>query len=115
MGEEKEMSFLAHLEELRWHLVRSVVAILIVTGRDFLGSLLEERKTAIVTSVQDAEDRLSDAQKRLTEAQKQLNQANLIISEIQTETIKTKKLLLETEALQAKKNLKKYNAFILLF
>ena len=30
MGEEKEMSFLAHLEELRWHLVRSVVAILIV-------------------------------------------------------------------------------------
>lgn len=27
MAEEKEMSFLSHLEELRWHLVRSVVAI----------------------------------------------------------------------------------------
>ena len=27
MGEEKEMSFLSHLEELRWHLVRSVIAI----------------------------------------------------------------------------------------
>lgn len=30
MAQEKEMSFLAHLEELRWHLVRSAAAILIV-------------------------------------------------------------------------------------
>lgn len=30
MTQEKEMSFLAHLEELRWHLVRSVSAIFIV-------------------------------------------------------------------------------------
>jgi sec-independent protein translocase protein TatC len=29
MAKEKEMSFLSHLEELRWHLVRSVVAILV--------------------------------------------------------------------------------------
>lgn len=29
--EEKEMSFLDHLEELRWHLVRSVFAVLAVT------------------------------------------------------------------------------------
>lgn len=30
MTQEKEMSFLAHLEELRWHLVRSTIAIFIV-------------------------------------------------------------------------------------
>lgn len=30
MAEEKEMSFLGHLEELRWHLVRSAAAIFIV-------------------------------------------------------------------------------------
>jgi len=30
MAQEKEMSFLAHLEELRWHLVRSVAAIFAV-------------------------------------------------------------------------------------
>lgn len=30
-GEEKEMSFLEHLEELRWHLIRALVAIVIVT------------------------------------------------------------------------------------
>jgi len=83
----------------------ALLAILIYTGRDFLGSLLEERKTTIVKGVQDAEDRLNEAQKRLAEAQKQLNQANLVISEIKNETVKTKKLLLESDAFQAKKDL----------
>jgi F-type H+-transporting ATPase subunit b len=84
----------------------ALVAILFFTGRDFLGSLLEERKTTIVKSVQDAEDRLNEAQKRLDEAQKQLNQANLVISEIKNETVATKKLLLESDAFVAKKDLK---------
>jgi F-type H+-transporting ATPase subunit b len=84
----------------------ALVGILIFTGRDFLGSLLEERKTIIVKSVQDAEDRLNEAQKRLSEAQKQLNQANVVISEIRNETVATKKMLLESDAEQAKKDLK---------
>jgi F-type H+-transporting ATPase subunit b len=84
----------------------ALIAILVFTGRDFLGSLLEERKTTIVQSVQDAEDRLNEAQKRLGETQKQLNQANLVISEIKNETIATKKILLESDASEAKKDLK---------
>ena len=84
----------------------ALLAILFFTGRDFLGSLLEERKTTIVKSVQDAEDRLNEAQKRLDEAQKQLNQANLVISEIKNETISTKKVLLESDAFEAKRDLK---------
>ncbi len=84
----------------------ALLAILVFTGRDFLGSLLEERKTTIVKSVQDAEDRLNEAQKRLDEAQKQLNQANLVISEIKNETVSTKKVLLESDAFEAKKDLK---------
>jgi len=84
----------------------ALLAILFFTGRDFLGSLLEERKTTIVKSVQDAEDRLNEAQKRLDEAQKQLNQANLVISEIRNETVATKKVLLESDAFEAKKDLK---------
>jgi len=84
----------------------ALVGILIYTGRDFLGSLLEERRTTIVKSVQDAEDRLNEAQKRLSEAQKQLNQATVVISEIKNETIATKKVLLDGEATQAKKDLK---------
>ena len=35
--DEKEMSFLDHLEELRWHLVRSVAAILIFSVAAFVG------------------------------------------------------------------------------
>ena len=86
--------------------ILALVAILIYTGRDFLGSSLEERKTTIVKGVQDAEDRLNEAQKRLSEAEKQLNQANLVISEIKNETVATKKVLLESEAYAAKKDLK---------
>ena len=86
--------------------ILALLAILIYTGRDFLGSLLEERKTTIVKGVQDAEDRLNEAQKRLNEAQKQLNQANLVIGEIKNETITTKKVLLESDAFEAKKDLK---------
>ena len=83
-----------------------VIGILIYTGKDFLGSVLEERKTTIIASVQDAEDRLNEAQKRLSEAEKQLSQAHIVISEIRNETRKTKNVLLETVAIQAKKDLK---------
>nr|YP_010208357.1 ATP synthase CF0 subunit I [Pseudo-nitzschia multistriata]UBA15370.1 ATP synthase CF0 subunit I [Pseudo-nitzschia multistriata] len=83
----------------------ALLGILVYTGRDFLGSLLEERRTTIVKGVQDAEDRLSEAKKRLAEAQKQLNQANIVISEIKNEAVATKKTLLESDAFQAKKDL----------
>ena len=86
--------------------ILALLAILVYAGRDFLGSLLEERKTTIIKSVQDAEDRLNEAEKRLSEAEKQLSQANLVISEIKNETIATKKILLESDAYEAKKDLK---------
>ena len=86
--------------------ILALVGILVYVGRDFIGSLLEERKTTIVKGVQDAEDRLNEATKRLSEAEKQLNQANIVISEIKSETIATKKILLESDAFEAKKDLK---------
>jgi len=85
--------------------ILALVAILVYTGRDFLGSLLEERKTDIVQGVQDAEDRLNEANRRLSEAQKQLSQANVVITEIKNETIAAKKVLLESDASQSKKDL----------
>ncbi len=36
MNEEKEMSFLDHLEELRWHIVRSIMAIMVLTVVAFI-------------------------------------------------------------------------------
>ena len=86
--------------------ILALVAILIYTGKDFLGSLLEERKLTIVKSIQDAENRLTEAKKRLGEAEKQLSQANFVISEIKTETLATKQLLLEADCFEAKKDLK---------
>jgi len=83
----------------------ALLGILVYTGKDFLGSALEERKVVIVNGVQDAEDRLNEAQKRLNEAEKQLSQTNLVISEIRSETTITKKRLLQAEALQARKDL----------
>lgn len=38
MSEEKEMSFLDHLEELRWHVVRSLIAILIFMIAAFIAT-----------------------------------------------------------------------------
>jgi len=83
-----------------------LLGILVYTGRDFLGSALEERKTTILKGLQDAEDRFEEAEKRLNEAQKQLTQANVVISEIKNETLAAKKVLLDADVYQAKKDLK---------
>ena len=83
-----------------------LAGILIYTGKDFLGSILEERKTTIVQNVQDAENRLNEAQKRLAEAQKQLNQAHVVISQIKSETLATKKVMLKADAIEAQNDLK---------
>ena len=106
LAEEEGISLNLDILETGLLNILALLAILIFTGRDFLGSILEERKTTIVKSVQDAEDRLNEAQKRLSEAEKQLSQANIVIDEIKNETISTKKILLETDAYEAKKDLK---------
>jgi len=83
--------------------ILALIAILVYTGRDFLGSALEERKTNIVKGVQDAEDRLNEANRRLSEAQKQLSQANVVITEIKTETVAAKKFYLNLMLINRKK------------
>jgi F-type H+-transporting ATPase subunit b len=83
----------------------ALIGILIYTGKDFLGSILQERRNTIVNSVQDAEDRLNQANRRLSEAQKQLSQAHVVISDIQKEMRSTKTNLLNSDANIAKKEL----------
>ena len=106
IAEDEGIGFNSDILETGLINIIALVGILVYTGKDFLGSLLEERRTTIVKGVQDAEDRLNEAQKRLEEAQKQLNQANVVINEIKTETIATKKVLLQADAFEAKKDLK---------
>jgi len=83
----------------------TLVVILIYVGRDFLGSILETRQKEITRGVEDAEERLNEANRRLTEAQKQLAQAHVIINEIKNEAVSAKKVLLEADAYQAKRDL----------
>ena len=85
--------------------ITALVAILVYVGRDFLGSILEQRQKEIAQSVQDAEERLNEANKRLADAEKQLTQAYIIIDEIRNETISAKKLLLLSDASDSKKDL----------
>ena len=106
LAEEEGISINLDILETGLLNILALLAILIFTGRDFLGSILEERETIIVKSLQDAEERLNEAEKRLNEAEKQLSQANIVIDEIKNETISTKKILLETDAYEAKKDLK---------
>ena len=106
LAEEEGISLNLDILETGLLNILALLGILVYTGRDFLGSILDERKTTIVKSVQDAEDRLNEAERRLNEAEKQLSQANLVISEIKNETITTKKVLLESDAYEAKKDLK---------
>ena len=106
LAEEGSISLNLDILETGLLNILALVAILIYTGKDFLGSLLDERKTTIVKSIQDAEDRLNEAQKRLREAEKQLDQADLVLSEIKSEAIATKKKLLESDAYETKQDLK---------
>ena len=85
--------------------ILALIAILVYTGKDFLGSLLEERKTNIVQGVQDAEDRLNEANRRLDEAQKQLSQYTVVTTEMQSRAIDSTLLLFEADAEAAKKDL----------
>ena len=85
--------------------ILALLVILFYASKDFVGSILEERRATIVKSIENAEERLIEAQNRLIEAKKQLEQVNIVISEIKNETITTKKALLKSDAFQAKKDL----------
>ena len=83
----------------------ALVAILIYTGTDFLGSILQERQLTILKSIEDSENRLSEANERLSEAQKQLSQAHFVLANIRKETKLTKINLLKSDANIVKKEL----------
>lgn len=85
--------------------IAALVGILVFTGKDFLGSILEERRTNIVQSLENAENRLKEADRRFNEAQKQLSQANILISKIKREAVESQKILLQSEISQTKKEL----------
>ena len=83
-----------------------LIVIVVTTAKDSIGAMLRERNKTISENVKDAENRLNEAENRLNDAQKQLNQANVVISKIKSDTLKTKKIMLEADANEAKSDLK---------
>lgn len=104
----KEEGISLNLDILETGLINiiALIGILIYAVNDLLGPVLKERNKTIVENVEDAENRLNEAENRLHEAQKQLNQASVVISEIKMETFITKKMMLEADAFEARKDLK---------
>lgn len=105
IAEDKGISLNLDILETGLINIIALTVILVYVGRDFLGSILETRKNDIIINIQDAEERLNEANKRLNEAQKQLSQANVVIKEIKNDTLATKKVLLQSEVYQSKKDL----------
>ena len=72
MKKEKEMSFINHLEELRWHIIRSLGAILIFAIIAFLSKV-----NSIILPV---------SSEKLTLAKKCLHRAKKIDQELTSQT-----------------------------
>ena len=66
------------------NLVIFVGFIFVVLSKS-LTETLETRQQKVISSIQEAEDRLQQAQRRFTEAEKQLDQISMIVDSIKTE------------------------------
>nr|AOM64524.1 ATP synthase CFO B chain subunit I [Riquetophycus sp.] len=53
--------------------------------KNFLGSMLSTRQSRVLSSIQEAEERLQQANLRLTESEKQLTQTKVVIGQIKRE------------------------------
>ena len=62
---------------------------LVYVLRQFLGALLNTRQQKVLTTIQEAEERLRKAQNRLAESEKQLRQTEVVIKQIEQEAIVT--------------------------
>lgn len=82
-----------------------LIILLVYVLGNFLKENLSARHEQILTSIQDGEKRLNEANLRLTEAKSQWDQALIIISEIKSQTKKSKQSLIESEFRQANQDL----------
>ena len=85
--------------------IAALIVIVFFASQQLLTPVINGRFEATVNSVKDAEDRLEEAKLRLSEARKQLSQADIVLNEIKTEKTQAKKVLIEAEVYQVRKEL----------
>lgn len=82
------------------NLVLLIALMIYVVGGQLKG-MLDDRQSAIMNNVQDAEKRLTDTKNRLAEVNMQWDQIKIAIGEIKTQTIQSKNDLLKLQFDQA--------------
>lgn len=83
---------------------------LIYVLKNFLGSILSTRQHRVLSSIQEAEERLQQANLRLNESKKQLTQTQLIIEQIKQEAEITAQKVRESILDQGKLDIEKLAA-----
>ena len=78
---------------------QSIILVgVIFLGRKSLIELLTERKSEIIRTIKESEERLNTAQLRFNEARKQLLQSQVIITQLREDAQSTKLSFLETDS-----------------
>jgi F-type H+-transporting ATPase subunit b len=65
-----------------------LLGAIIFLGKNSLGEALSEREKAILSSLQEAENKLTQAKVRLAEAEKQLSTVSVSVNEVEEKAIK---------------------------
>lgn len=83
---------------------------LVYVLKKFLGSMLSTRQNRVLSSIQEAEERLQQANIRLSESEKQLVQTKLVIEQIRREAELTAKKVRESILAQGKLDIQRLAA-----
>lgn len=83
---------------------------LVYVLKNFLGSMLSTRQGRVLSSIQEAEERLQQATLRLTESEKQLAQTKLVIEQIKQEAETTAQKVRESILSQGKLDIERLAA-----
>lgn len=87
-----------------------LVSGLVYVLKNFLGSMLSIRQSRVLSSIQEAEERLEHANLRLQESEKQLTQTKLVIAQIQQEAELTAQKVRESILAQGKLDIERLAA-----
>ena len=82
---QQGLSFNSNFLEANVINIALLVSGLVYVLKNFLGSMLSIRQGRVLSSIQEAEERLQQANFRLTESEKQLAQTKLVIEQIKQE------------------------------
>lgn len=99
---QQGLSFNSNFLEANVINILLLVSGLIYVLKNFLGSMLSIRQNRVLSSIQEAEERLQQANMRLAESEKQLAQTQVVIAQIKQEAELTAQKVRESILAQGK-------------